>query len=111
VTRHTIIWFVGAAVLGAAAAVLHVLRTDLGGAHEGVPLAVAAWGATALAGLMIYRGVMVAAREQDEAESAGRLRWGDEQEGVTGEPVEVPEAYTFRAGKQVTPREQRRRGR
>ena len=66
-TRVTFIWFVGGAVVGVAAAGLHVLRTDIGGAHTGTALAVGAWAATILAALMLYRGIMVAAAEQDEA--------------------------------------------
>jgi hypothetical protein len=67
VTRVTIIWFVGGAVVGVAAAGLHVLRTDIGGAHTGTAITVGAWAATVLAALMLYRGIMVAASEQDEA--------------------------------------------
>ncbi|MGW5241187.1 hypothetical protein ACWEOW_19810 [Monashia sp. NPDC004114] len=67
VTRVTIIWFVGGAVVGVAAAGLHVLRTDVGGAHTGMAITVGAWAATILAALMLYRGIMVAASEQDEA--------------------------------------------
>ncbi len=66
-TRVTIVWFVGGAVVGITAAGLHVLRTDIGGAHTGTPITVGAWGATVLAALMLYRGIMVAASEQDEA--------------------------------------------
>ena len=66
-TRVTMIWFVGGAVVGVAAAALHVLRTDIGGAHTGTALTVGAWAATVLAALMLYRGIIVAAAEQDEA--------------------------------------------
>ncbi|GAA2041656.1 hypothetical protein GCM10009740_37480 [Terrabacter terrae] len=64
-TRATIIWFVGAAVVGAAAGGLHLLRSQIGGAHTGLPLAVGAFGLTALAAAMLYHGVVIAAREQD----------------------------------------------
>ena len=64
-TRATIIWFVGAAVVGAAAGGLHLLRSEIGGAHTGLPLAVGAFGLTALAAVMLYHGVVIAAREQD----------------------------------------------
>ena len=66
-TRVTMIWFVGGAVVGVAAAALHVLRTDIGGAHTSTALTVGAWAATVLAALMLYRGIIVAAAEQDEA--------------------------------------------
>jgi type IV secretory pathway TrbL component len=66
-TRGTIVWFVGSAVVGAAAGGLHLLRSELGGAHTGVPLAVGAFGLTALAAAMLFHGVVLAAREQDAA--------------------------------------------
>ena len=109
-TRVTIIWFVGAAVVGAAAGVLHVLRTDLGGSHTGTPITVGAWGLTALAALMLYHGIMVAAREQDEAAPArsapvlpaqpspGPPAYGPAHADVDAqlEMVDDAEAYTFR---------------
>ncbi|GAA1980660.1 hypothetical protein GCM10009817_22070 [Terrabacter lapilli] len=64
-TRATIIWFVGAAVVGAVAGGLHLLRSQTGGAHEGLPLAVGAFGLTVVAAAMLFHGVMVAAGEQD----------------------------------------------
>jgi hypothetical protein len=96
-TRATIVWFVGAAVVGAAAGVLHFLRSDLGGAHHGQALAVAAWGVTALAALMIFHGIVLAGREQDDA--AGP------------QPVDTPDAYVFRHGREVgtRPRGRQRR--
>ena len=66
-TRGTIVWFVGSAVIGAAAGGLHLLRSEIGGAHTGVPLAVGAFGLTALAAAMLFHGVVLAAREQDAA--------------------------------------------
>ncbi|GAB2769080.1 hypothetical protein GCM10027039_33040 [Terrabacter koreensis] len=66
-TRGTIVWFVGSAVVGAAAGGLHLLRSELGGAHTGVPLAVGAFGLTVLAAAMLFHGVVLAAREQDAA--------------------------------------------
>ena len=66
-TRGTIVWFVGSAVVGAVAGGLHLLRSELGGAHTGVPLAVGAFGLTALAAAMLFHGVVLAAREQDAA--------------------------------------------
>ena len=121
-TRVTIIWFVGAAVVGAAAGVLHVLRSDLGGAHTGTPLAVGAWGLTVVAGLMIYHGIVVAAGEQDEAArrarrtAAGRAAWtaaaydpyAHPTRDSQAEPVD-DEAYTFRRGKELRPRDHPRR--
>jgi hypothetical protein len=110
-TRGTIVWFVGSAVVGAAAGGLHLLRSELGGAHTGVPLAVGAFGLTALAALMLYHGVVLAAREQDAA--AGPAPVDDPRpqparrpaEAPTSpssaETVEPPAVYTFRAGRQV----------
>lgn len=70
-TRASLIWFVAAVVTGAVAAGLHLLGSEVGGNHDSVALAVAAWLFTALAGLMVYRGIMTAAGEQDEAERRG----------------------------------------
>lgn len=67
-TRTTLIWFALAVVTGVAAAGLHLLRSEVGGAHDSVALAVAAWFVTALTALLVYRGIMAAAGEQDEAE-------------------------------------------
>lgn len=64
-TRATIIWFVGAAVVGAVAGGLHLLRSQTSGAHQGLPLAVGAFGLTVVAAAMLFHGVMVAAGEQD----------------------------------------------
>ncbi len=61
------IWFVGAAIVGVVAGGLHLLRSAIGGSHTGLPLAVAAFALTALAALMLFHGVMLAAREQDAA--------------------------------------------
>lgn len=66
-TRATIVWFVGAAIVGAVAGGLHLLRSAIGGSHTGTPLAVAAFALTALAAVMLFHGVMLAAREQDAA--------------------------------------------
>ena len=68
ITRATLIWFVGAVITGVVAAGLHLLRSEVGGAHDSVALAVVAWFVTALTALLVYRGIMVAAGEQDEAE-------------------------------------------
>jgi hypothetical protein len=113
-TRGTIIWFVGSAVVGAAAGGLHLLRSELGGAHTGVPLAIGAFGLTALAAAMLFHGVVRAGQEQDaaagppsavddEADAAG-VRGPRE---APGEPVEPPAVYTFRAGKPVDDRSRR----
>jgi hypothetical protein len=71
-TRATIIWFVGAAVVGTVAGGLHLLRSAIGGSHTGLPLAVAAFAMTALAAVMLFHGVMRAAREQDAAAGPAR---------------------------------------
>ena len=67
VSRATILWFVLAAITGAAALFLHLFRSVFGGGSNAVPLAVAAYTATALAVVSVYRGVMTAAKEQDQA--------------------------------------------
>lgn len=67
-TRATVIWFVAAVVTGAVAAGLHLLRSEVGGAHDALALAVAAWLVTGLTAVLLYRGIMTAATEQDEAE-------------------------------------------
>jgi hypothetical protein len=65
--RSAALWLVGAALVGAAAAVLHVLRSDFGGGHASPGLAVSAYLVTGLAALMLYHGIVVAARAQDAA--------------------------------------------
>ena len=106
-TRGTIIWFVGSAVVGAVAGALHLLRSELGGAHTGLPLAVGAFASTALAAAMLFHGVVRAGQEQDAA--AGPAPVLDDEAAPAGpaerpEPSEDPAVYTFRAGKPVTGR-------
>ncbi len=117
--RAAALWLVGAALVGGVAAVLHVLRSDFGGAHTSLGLAVSAWLVTALAALMLYHGVVVAAQAQDAA--------APPEEDVSGEPVldparvdpdptptpaptagvperadvEMHETYTFKRGKRI----------
>lgn len=137
-TRATIIWFVGAAVVGAIAGGLHVLRSDIGGGHTGMPLAVGAYALTGLAALMLYHGVVVAAREQDAAagpesrdldepvvreapegapEGAPEVALGGEardtayDETSDSGPADNPTVYTFRRGKPVVDRSRRPAGR
>ena len=134
-TRATIIWFVGAAVVGAVAGGLHLLRSEIGGAHTGLPLAVSAFALTAVAAAMLFHGVMLAAREQDAAAGpAPRLAVGpadvpvESRDGFDepfGDPArhrdgdlddaqsssDGPAVYTFRGGKPVgdrSPRPDRR---
>lgn len=64
-TRAAVIWFVGAAVVGAVAGGLHLLRSQIGGAHQGLSLTLGAFGLTALAAVMLFHGVMLAAQAQD----------------------------------------------
>jgi len=66
-TPVTIIWFVGAAIVGAIAGGLHVLRSAIGGSHTELPLMISAFALTALAAAMLFHGVMLAARAQDAA--------------------------------------------
>ena len=129
-TRATIIWFVGAAVVGAIAGGLHVLRSDIGGGHTGMPLAVGAYALTGLAALMLYHGVVVAAREQDAAagpesrdldqpvvREAPEVALGGEardtayDETSDSGPADNPTVYTFRRGKPVVDRSRRPAGR
>lgn len=113
-TRATIIWFVGAAVVGAIAGGLHLLRSDIGGAHTGVLLTVGAYALTGLAAVMLYHGVVVAAREQDDAEGPAP-RDPDEPvlaDGVSASaPADNPTVYTFRRGKPVVDPSRRPAGR
>ena len=94
-TRGAALWLVGAAVVGGLAAFLHVMRTDLGGAHSSLGLAVSAYVMTALAALMIYRGIIVAARAQDASEPprAGLPSWWDD----------TPAGYDPRSGRAYPP--------
>jgi hypothetical protein len=106
--------------VGAVAAVLHVLRSDLGGAHRSLGLAVSAWVVTGLAALMLFHGVVVAADAQDAAappDDDGRDEDGDAvldpyrvdpdptPSPAPGAPeradVETHEAYTFKRGKRI----------
>ena len=103
--------------MGGVAAVLHVLRSDLGGAHTSLGLAVSAWLVTALAALMLYHGVVVAAEAQDAAAppdedlsqdpvlDPSRVDPDPSPEPGPGVPeradVETHEAYTFKRGKRI----------
>jgi hypothetical protein len=129
-TRATIIWFVGAAVVGTVAGGLHLLRSAIGGSHTGLPLAVAAFAMTALAAVMLFHGVMRAAREQDAAAGPPRrpaARVAPVAPAVAVAPVapvanptdradsggrdddrwaptEGPDVYTFRGGRPIVER-------
>lgn len=106
-TRATIIWFVGAAVVGAIAGGLHLLRSDIGGSHTGVLLTVCAYALTGLSAAMLYHGVVVAAREQDGDEAADPAY----DPGSGSAPADDPTVYTFRRGKPVVDRPRRPPGR
>jgi hypothetical protein len=73
ITRATIIWFVGATVVGAAAGTLHLVRSAIDSPVDQW-LAIATYVLVALAALMTYRGIMVAASEQDAATSRSDVR-------------------------------------
>ena len=126
-TRATIIWFVGAAVVGTVAGGLHLLRSAIGGSHTGLPLAVAAFAMTALAAVMLFHGVMLAAREQDAAAGPPRrpaarvtpvapaaavapVATPTERADSGGRdddrwaPTEGPDVYTFRGGRPIVER-------
>lgn len=109
------IWFVGAAIVGVVAGGLHLLRSAIGGSHTGLPLAVAAFALTALAALMLFHGVMLAAREQDAAAARSR-RAVDRRDRVDpyGRPDEDDDAagyadagYADEADQRWAPAEQR----
>ncbi|OFE18975.1 hypothetical protein BA895_02140 [Humibacillus sp. DSM 29435] len=86
-TRATVIWFVAAVVTGAVAAGLHLLRSEVGGAHDAPALAVAAWLVTGLTSVLLYRGMMTAATEQDEAERRrSAARTGLDRESAADAP-------------------------
>ena len=126
-TRATIIWFVGAAVVGAIAGGLHLLRSDIGGAHTGLPLAVGAYAVTVLAAAMLFHGVVLAAREQDAAAGPEPSYAGDRADervaaataddgtpvdgGGDSAPAHAPTVYTFRRGKPIVDEPRRRAGR
>jgi hypothetical protein len=129
-TRATIIWFVGAAVVGTVAGGLHLLRSAIGGSHTGLPLAVAAFAMTALAAVMLFHGVMRAAREQDAAAGPARrpaarvtpvapaapvapvapVATPTDRADSGGRdddrwaPTEGPDVYTFRGGRPIVER-------
>ncbi|MGO4600747.1 hypothetical protein [Terrabacter sp. 2YAF2] len=114
-TPVTIIWFVGAAIVGAIAGGLHVLRSAIGGSHTEMPLMISAFALTALAAAMLFHGVMLAARAQDAA--AGPAPEIDVAEADAEDAAEVPDrevasegpaAYTFRGGEPVGERAARR---
>jgi uncharacterized membrane protein len=71
ITRATIVHFVVAAVLGAAAGVIHLFRAQVGSLlGNGVPLTVLTiigWVLLVAAALLLYFGMMRAAAEQDAA--------------------------------------------
>ena len=118
-TPVTIIWFVGAAIVGAIAGGLHVLRSAIGGSHTEMPLMISAFALTALAAAMLFHGVMLAARAQDAAAGPaprwrrrGRCRAADAEDAAEVPdrevPSEGPAVYTFRGGEPVGERAARR---
>ncbi|MCU1539018.1 MAG: hypothetical protein JWP82_3369 [Humibacillus sp.] len=80
-TRATVVWIVAAAVVGSAAGVLWVLRSDLGGDHSATAVLIGAVVLTLLAAGLLYRGILVAAGEQDRR--AERLEERRRQERAT----------------------------
>ena len=115
VTRATLVWIVAAAVVGGVAGVLWVLRSELGGAHTGTPIVAGSIVLTLLAAVLLYHGIMVAAREQDarsdrvaQRRRPGRPAPGPQtlpqprvQNGPQGRPPADDEPLTFRRGKQI----------
>jgi hypothetical protein len=110
-----LVWIVAAAVVGAVAGVLWVLRSELGGAHTGTPIVAGSIVLTLLAAVLLYHGIMVAAREQDarsdrvaQRRRPGRPAPGPQtlpqprvQNGPQGRPSADDEPLTFRRGKQI----------
>jgi len=118
-TPVTIIWFVGAAIVGAIAGGLHVLRSAIGGSHTELPLMISAFALTALAAAMLFHGVMLAARAQDAAAGPAPEIDADADADADAEAdaaeapdrevtAEGPAAYTFRGGEPVGERAARR---
>jgi hypothetical protein len=113
VTRATIIWIVAAAVVGAVAGVLWVLRSEIGGAHTGTPVVVGSVVLTLVAAALLYHGIMVAASEQDRGSDrvAQPRRQNPPQAGASSGPRPAPRSeggppahegpLTFRRGKQL----------
>lgn len=71
ISRSTIFYFVAAAVVGATAGIIHLFHQQLGViVGTGMPLTVLTvlgWVLLPVAVLLVYRGMMRAAAEQDEA--------------------------------------------
>ena len=117
-TPITIIWFVGAAIVGAIAGGLHVLRSAIGGSHTEAPLMISAFALTALAAAMLFHGVMLAARAQDaaagpasEIDADAEIDAAEVAEVAEVHDREVPSegsaVYTFRGGEPVGERADR----
>ncbi|MGN6754166.1 MAG: hypothetical protein ACTHJJ_16620 [Intrasporangium sp.] len=72
-TRTTYVWFVAAGITGIVSGFLHIVRSHLtAGGTESVVVTVLAFGLTAVTAVLIFRGIMVAAYEQDHASRRGR---------------------------------------
>ena len=103
VTRATVVWIVAAAVVGGVAGVLWLLRSDLGGGRSGTPIVAGSIALTLLAAAMLYRGIMVAASEQDRRADlvARRRRHERPSPRPQGPPPADDEPMTFRRGKRI----------
>lgn len=82
ITRATIIWFVGAVVVGAAAGTLYLVRSAIDSPVDDW-FAVATYVLAALAAVMTYRGIIVAASEQDAA-----MSWNEGRRTASRRPAE-----------------------
>lgn len=91
-----IIWLVGAAVVGAVAGGLHLLRSQIGGAHQGLSITLSAFGLTALAAFMLFHGVMLAAQAQDAVAGPDPLDDEDEDEDDVDQPDGLGEPFEAR---------------
>ena len=98
-TRATVVWIVAAAVVGSAAGLLWVLRSDLGGDHSAAPVLIAAVVLTLLAAGLLYRGLLVAAGEQDRR--ANLLEERKREEDAKRPKASADEPLTFRRGREL----------
>ncbi len=72
-TRTTYIWFVAATITGVVSGFLHFVRSHIGdGGDVSLALTILAFSLTGITALLVFRGIMVAAYEQDRAAERDR---------------------------------------
>lgn len=72
-TRATYVWFVAAAITGLVSGFLHFVRSSLvKSGTEALVVTILAFGLTGVTALLVFRGIMVAAYEQDRASKRDR---------------------------------------